>query len=58
MQKSFFLRKKGLSAGFIELKCMWLQAGLADLKNHQTSEILLRGDILWCTVRVKSPVPV
>ena len=31
-------------AVFIEMKCRWLQTGLADLKKHQTLEILLMTD--------------
>ena len=42
-------KKKGLECSFffIELKCRWLQVGLADLKKtttHRTFEFLLRVD--------------
>ena len=39
MQKSTVLEKNILSAFFIDLKCMWLQSGLADLDKHQTQAI-------------------
>ena len=35
-----------LSAILIELKCRWLQSGLADLEKHQTLAFLLLVDIL------------
>ena len=46
MQKLHFLKKKRvLSVVFIELKCRWLQTGLADLKKkHQSNVIFLRVD--------------
>ena len=43
---AFFEEKRVLSVVFIELKCRWLQTGLADLKNHQTNVIFLRVDFL------------
>ena len=33
-----------LSAFLIDLKCMWLQSGLADMEKHQTLAILLTVD--------------
>ena len=33
-----------LSAFMIDLKCRWLQSGLADLEKHQTLAILLLVD--------------
>ena len=33
--QSTFLKKKGFVCSFIELKCMWLQTGLAGLKKKQ-----------------------
>ena len=44
MQKSILLEKKKrkiLSAFLIELKCRWLQSGLADYEKHQTLAFLL-----------------
>ena len=41
-----FEEKGGLSAVFIKLKCRWFHTGLADLKKHQTLDILLRADSL------------
>ena len=35
-----------LSAFLIDLKCRWLQSGLADLEKHQTLAFLLRVDFL------------
>ena len=35
-----------LSAFLIDLKCRWLQSGLADLKKHKTLAILLMVDFL------------
>ena len=35
-----------LGEGVIELKCRWLQTGLADLQKHQILEILLMTDFL------------
>ena len=35
-----------LSAFLIDLKCMWLQSGLADLEKHQTPAFLLMVDCL------------
>ena len=47
MHKSIFLKKKMvLRVVFINLTFMWLQAGLSDLKKHQTIEILLIVDFL------------
>ena len=40
------MKKRDLSAVFIELKCGWLQACLTDMKNHKTLEMLLRADFL------------
>ena len=41
MQKStVFGEKMILSAFLIELKCIWLQSGLADLEKHQTLAFL------------------
>ena len=34
-----------LSAFLIDLKCMWLQSGLADLEKHQTLVFLLMVDV-------------
>ena len=36
-----------MSAVFIELKYRWLRTCLADLKKHQTLDILLMTDFLW-----------
>ena len=45
MQKSTVLEKKNdLSAFLIDLKCMWLQSGLADLEKLQTLAFLLMVD--------------
>ena len=41
-----FEENKVFGALFIELNCRWLQTGLADLKKHQTLEILLMTDFL------------
>ena len=42
MQKlTFVLEKMILSAFLIDLKCRWLQSGLADLEKHQTLASLL-----------------
>ena len=42
MQKSTVLEKKIILSGvLIDLKCMWLQYGLADLEKHQTLAVLL-----------------
>ena len=35
-----------LSAFLIDLKCRWLQCGLADLEKHQTHAFLLMVDFL------------
>ena len=35
-----------LSAFLIDLKCRWLQSGLADLEKHQTFAFLLMVDFL------------
>ena len=35
-----------LSAFLIDLKCRWLQSGLADLEKHQTLAFLLMVDFL------------
>ena len=35
-----------LNAFLIDLKCMWLQSGLADLEKHQTLAFLLIVDFL------------
>ena len=35
-----------LSAFLIDLKCMWLQSGLADLEKHQTLAFLPMVDFL------------
>ena len=35
-----------LSAFLIDLKCRWLQFGLADLEKHQTLAFLLMVDVL------------
>ena len=43
---NFFKEKKVLSVVVIKLKCRWLQTGLADLKKHQTLEILLMVNFL------------
>ena len=34
------------SAFLIDLKCMWLQSGLADMEKHQTLAFLLMVDFL------------
>ena len=45
MQKSTALEKKMiLNAFLIDLKCRWLQSGLADLAKHQTLSFLLMVD--------------
>ena len=41
-----FLRKMILSAFLIDLKCRWLQSGLADLEKQQTLAFLLMVDFL------------
>ena len=41
-----FEENNGFGVLFIELNCRWLQTGLADLKTHQTLEILLMTDFL------------
>ena len=43
---NFFEEKSIFSAGFIELKYMWLQTGLVVLKKHQTLGILCLADFL------------
>ena len=43
---AFFEGKRVLSIVFIESKGRWLQAGLVDLKKHQTSVFFLRVDLL------------
>ena len=47
MQKStFFGEKIILSAFLIDLKCKWLQSGLADSEKHQTLAFLLMVEFL------------
>ena len=46
MQKSTVLVTMILSAFLIDLKCMWLQSGLADLEKHQTHSFLFIVDFL------------
>ena len=46
MQKSTVLEKNDLSANLIDLKCRWLQSGLADLGKHQTFAFLCMIDFL------------
>ena len=42
MQKTNVLEKKKILGAFlIDLKCRWLQSGLADLEKHQTLAFLL-----------------
>ena len=41
MPNRLFWRKMGLSSFFIDLKCRWLQSGLANLEKHQTLAFLL-----------------
>ena len=40
-----------LMAFFIDLKCRWLQSGLADLKNHKILPFLLMVDLL-CNFKI------
>ena len=42
----FFLRKKVFSVVFIELKCRWLQTGLADLESTKHLYFFLMVDVL------------
>ena len=44
MQKSTVLEKMFLSAFLMDLKCMWLQSGLADLEKHKSFACLLMVD--------------
>ena len=47
MQKSSVLEKiMILRACLIDLKCKWLQSGLADLEKHKTLAFLLMVDFL------------
>ena len=47
MQKSTFLEKKIiLSAFLVDLKCRWLQSGLADSEKHLTLAFLLMVEFL------------
>ena len=47
MQKSTVLEKELFRVHFlIDLKCRWLQSGLADLEKHQTLAFLLIVDFL------------
>ena len=41
-----FEENKGFGALFIKFNYRWLQTGLADLKKHQTLEIVLMTDFL------------
>ena len=52
-----FIREGFSGVTFIKLKCMCLQTGLPDFKNHQTIAILLKVDfyafVLACELWVK-----